>query len=145
MIMLTENVYIGAISDAFTADPKQIGAILSVALDLKSKVGWPEFEYMQVGLIDGPGNPIHTYIAAALALATLAKKHKTLVFCHEGGRSLAVSIMYMEFFFKRGWDGWLELLDERTGMELPVPHEAHRAAFDKIDWEALRKLAGVKL
>lgn len=144
MIMLTDNLYIGGATDTIEIDQRRIGALLNVAQDLRSEVGWPTFEYMQVGLIDGPGNPDSTYIAAVLALVTLLKRHSVLVCCHEGGRSLAVCIMYMECYFTRGWNAWVELMSERAGIDLPVPNKVHKAAFDKMDWKILRKLAGEK-
>lgn len=144
MIMLADNLYIGGATDTIEVDQRRIGAILNVAQDLRSGIGWPDFEYMQVGLIDGPGNSVCAYSAAVLALNTLTSKYGTLVFCHEGGRSTAVSIMYMEFLFNRGWDRWVEMLSERAGIDLPVPHKAHRAAFDKMNWKSLRKVVGVE-
>jgi len=97
---------------------------------------------MQVGLIDGPGNPIAAYHAAVLALATLIKRGRALVYCHTGGRSLAVAVMYLNCSAHwRKWEDWMQLLNERIEVDLPVPHDAHRAAFDKINWDNLAAAA----
>lgn len=145
--MITDEVYIGGATELDRVDPHKIGAILNVAQDLRCMPvhGWPYFEYMQIGLVDGPGNQVCTYISAVLALRTLTSRNKTLVCCHEGGRSLAVSIMYMELSFKKGWNAWVEVFEEHAGINLPIPNEIHRKAFDKIDWEALRSIIGAKL
>lgn len=144
MIKVADNIWIGNAIDCEAVSLHEISAILNVAQDLQGKRGWPDVEYMQVGLIDGPGNPDSVYPAAVLALTALLKRHTVLVCCHEGSRSLAVVIMYMESLFKRGWGTWVEVLTERVNTDLPVPHKVHKAAFDRINWEALRKLAGVK-
>lgn len=141
MIRLTENgLWIGNSLDSRNIlGVKKLGAILNVAQDLTEAIGWPVVEYMQVGLIDGPGNPLSAYYAAVLALDSLLKRHKTLICCHSGSRSMAVSIMYMEVSFKRGWDDWVEILNEKAGIELPVSHDAHKLAFERMNWRLLAK------
>lgn len=141
MIRLSDRLWVGDSSvTAREVRTHKIKALLNVAQDLRGEMGWPDTEYMQVGLIDGPGNPIQVYCAAALSLWTLAKRHRTLVFCHTGGRSLAVAVMYMNVAAGHSWDGIMSLLAESVDTELPVPHEAHMAAFDKMDWQLLRRL-----
>lgn len=143
MIRLTDNLWIGNSSDGGNLEALKVGAILNVACDLRIEVGWPEFEYMQVGLIDGPGNPQSTYYSAILALHSLLKRHKTLVCCHSGGRSLAVSVMYLELYEStRGWESWIALLEERACISLPVSHLEHRVAFDKMNRRSMSKLIG---
>jgi hypothetical protein len=138
MIRVTENLFIGSSDDAENVKALGVGGVLNVAYDLRGSSGWPQVEYMQVGLIDGPGNLPDAYHAAVLALGELtARHHQVLVCCHTGSRSLAVVLMFMEFSSRRGWDGWLEVLQERAPLDLPVPHEAHREAFDKMHWDAL--------
>lgn len=119
----------------------KISAVLNVAHDLRVLIGWPDVEYMHVGLVDGPGNAPAAYCAAVLALATLvARKHRVLVCCHTGGRSVAAAMMYLNVGVGRGWDDLLELLRERVDVRLPVPHAAHRAAFSRMNWRVLANM-----
>lgn len=136
MIRISDKLWVG---DAHDADHADVGAILNVARDLLGKRGWPTVEYAQVGLVDGPGNSISAYCAATLALVDLMRRcQRVLVHCHEGrSRSLAVAVMYLNTTADRGWDRWLELLRERVDADLPDPHEAHKVAFDKINWRLL--------
>ena len=144
MIRLTDNLWVGNSADGTNLEAISVGAVLNVAHDLLGEVGWPKVEYMQVGLVDGPGNPQSAYYSAVLALHSLLKRHRTLVCCHTGGRSVAVAIMYLELCEStRGWNGWLELLCERVCIEVPIPHPAHREAFDKMNWRSMSKLIGV--
>lgn len=143
MIRLTDNgLWIGNSADGKNLGVLRVSAILNVAQDLRGTVGWPDVEYMQVGLIDGPGNPLCTYSAAVLALASLLGRRRTLVCCHSGGRSLAVCVMYLETLSRIGWDNRITLLQERVNIELPKPHLAHKAAFEAMNWRVLSKLAG---
>lgn len=146
MTKLTENIWIGCSADEWHVKSHldKTDAVLNVAHDLQPTRGWLDgVEYMHVGLIDGPGNSTAAYCAAVLALVSLIKKGKrVLVCCHDGGRSLAVSIMYLHLTNGRGWDGWLTLLRERIDGELPVSHEAHKAAFDKMNWRLLTSVQG---
>ena len=140
MIRLADNLWIGDSGDEGYADLEALGvrAVLNVAHDLQGTRGCLfGIEYMQVGLIDGPGNPSSAYYAAVMALVTLLRRGKVMVCCHTGGRSLAVALLYLNLTARRGWDGWLELLSERVDAELPIPHEAHKTAFNKINWRLL--------
>lgn len=140
MIRLTDDLWIGDSGDGFNARALNVDAVLNVARDLRGMVGHPTIEYAQVGLVDGPGNTHAAYCAAVLTLASLIERYEVMVYCHTGSRSMAVALMYLNATARRGWDGWMELLGERVDIPLPVPHEAHRAAFDKINWRVLAKL-----
>lgn len=147
MIRISEDVWIGNSGDVYGTElwnaiglgsDLQVTAILNVAQDLRGVVGWPDLEYMQVGLVDGPGNAPAAYCAAVLALATLVRrKHRVLICCHTGSRSLAVAMMHMNLSAGRTWDGLLDVVRERVDVELPVPHVAHKAAFGKMNWRVL--------
>ena len=121
-----------------------IDAILNVAHDLQATRGWMHgIEYAQIGLIDGPGNPLAAYCAAILALETLRKRHdQVLVCCHAGSRSFAVVLMYLNLISRNGWDGCLDILRERVDWTFPVPHPAHRAAFERLNWRWLDSIIG---
>lgn len=141
MIRLSDRLWIG--NSGVTpreVRAQRITSLLNVAQDLRGEMGWPDIEYTQVGLIDGPGNPLSAYYAAALSLWTILKKRRTLVFCHTGSRSLAVAIMCMNITAGHSWDGIMSLLSESVDVELPTPHEEHRTAFEKMDWDILREL-----
>jgi hypothetical protein len=145
MIRLTDNLWIGDSADEERADlaAAKIGVVLNVAQDLHGTRGWLYgIEYAQVGLIDGPGNPLAAYHAAVLALAVLLKRGRVLLCCHTGGRALAVAIMYLHLTSGRGWDSWLASLRERVDSDLPELHEAHRAAFDRMNWQLLTSAMG---
>lgn len=134
MIQLTETIRIGDSSDS----PLKVDAVLNVAQDMRGDCGWPDVEYMQVGLIDGPGNTLSAYCSAVLALATLCKRHdRVLVCCHTGSRSLAVALMYLSVASDHSWDALLDLLRERVDKELPIPHKEHREAFGLMNWQPL--------
>lgn len=144
MIKLTDrgDLWIGNSADGTNFPTLEIRALLNVAHDLQGKVVWPEVEYVQVGLVDGPGNPPEMYCAAVLALSSLLRKgHRTLVCCHTGSRSMATCIMYMEATDPgRGWDGWVEILSERVPLPLPVPDPTHKSAFESINWKTVSRL-----
>lgn len=149
MIQFAENLWVGSSTDGQYAD---VDAVLNVAKDLHIRRGWPDIQYAQVGLVDGPGNLPASYHAAVLTLAAMVKTGKrVLVHCHEGkSRSAAVVIMYLSATAGRnwpgdyavGWDGWLKLLRVYTGVDLPEPHEAHKAAFEKMNWRLLATVMG---
>lgn len=121
-----------------------LGAILNVAQDLRSTCGWAEVRYYHCGLVDGPGNPLSAYAAAVLTLHTILERGSCLVCCHDGGRAVAVAMMYL--ILKRGkvsahptflnhWTSWgkmWEELSDKLGMPIPTPHEAHREAFERL-------------
>ena len=144
MIRLTDTLWIGNSADEQHGDfyVQNINAVLNVARDLQGTRGWMEgIEYMQVGLVDGPGNPLGMYHAAILAVTALCNRGRTLMYDHTGGRALAIAIMYLNTQSRHGWDGWLAILRERVDTELPELHEAHRAAFNKLNWRFLEGVA----
>lgn len=146
MIKVADKIWIGDSDDEQGTNIKMLGidAILNVAYDLKCSRGWKEkIEYMQVGLIDGPGNLPITYVSAILALISLVDKHNVLVCCHNGGRSLAVVIMYLILIrgkisdhptFLNYWTAWDILLEELTNKipDLPTIHNSHKEVFNKL-------------
>ncbi len=146
MIRLTDHIWLGHAPDEENADldTEGISAVLNVAQDLQATRGWMHgIDYMQVGLIDGPGNPLAAYYAAVLALETLLRRHdQVLVCCHAGSRSLAVVLMHLNLVGRNGWDGCVAILHERVDWTLPVPHAAHRAAFDRLNWRWLDSVIG---
>ena len=141
MIRVGGNVWIDG-SGASWRDVKkqQITAVLNVARDLLGTMGWPEVEYSQVGLIDGPGNTPAEYCSAITALYSLSKRHNTLVCCHTGSRSLAVLLMLNSIISTGNWDESLKLLNERVEEDLPPIHSAHREAFENTSWSPLRAI-----
>lgn len=143
MISISDNLLIGNSDDLAELGSPRPGAVLNVAQDLRGRHGWPDIEYMQVGLLDGPGNPPAAYVAAVLALAALIRRHdKVLVCCHSGTRSLAVVMMWMEAACSpHGWEGWRGLIEERAYRGMREPHPTHRKAFESIDWTTVGYLA----
>ncbi len=151
MIHVADGIWVGTSADARRAVTRGMDAVLNVAQDLAGWSGWPDVEYAQVGLVDGPGNPQAAYCAAVLALATLRSRYDAvLVHCHSGGRAAAVVAMYLQAGvghgwpgdWSAGWDGWLAAMRGSAGAELPVIHAAHRAAFDAMDWRMLARVIG---
>lgn len=151
LIKVTDNVWVGDSYQEYRAYLWQVAneevqlAVLNVAQDLQCSRGWNSgIEYAQVGLIDGPGNPQAMYASAVIALECLASRTHVLVCCHSGGRALAVAVMSARLRARCGkWDEILQLISERSGCEmadLPVIHEAHRKAFDRMDWGLLQAL-----
>lgn len=139
MIQIVEDLWVGTSDDGCN----RFGQMLNVAHDLPCVHGWPETLYMQVGLMDGPGNELALYSAAVLMLSELMKRGPVMVYCHSGGRSMAVILMYLHVMTGLGWDGCLEMVEERVdGIKLPTIHEAHREAFDRMDWSLVRSLIG---
>ena len=144
MILLMRGLWVGDAMDEAHADLENlgVGGLLNVAQDLEGTRGWSHgYEYMQVGLIDGPGNPMSAYRAAVLALSVMLRRHDTLVYCHSGGRSLAVALMCLNMTAGREWDDLMTLMGERVEGYLPVPHQAHRQAFEAMDFDLLSKAA----
>lgn len=158
MIQITDRIWVGDSDDAIHSDlsVNKITAILNVAQDLQVEgQGWGEgIEYAQVGLIDGPGNIQSIYCAAVLTLHTLVGRHKhMLVACHDGGRSLAVVLMYL--ILKKGktsehptilnhWTTWdnmlLDLYKLGKHTQLPSVNDSHKEAFDKLPLSLLESL-----
>lgn len=140
-----DKLYIGDSQDERYADltGEGITAVLNVAQDMDGTRGWLwGIEYAQVGLVDGPGNPPASYYAAVLALVSLLKRHRTLVVCHTGGRSLAVAMMYLNIRVRRSWTELLTLVRERMDVGLPQVHEAHQEVFKKMNYKLLDSLTG---
>lgn len=165
MIRLTDELWIGVSNDAYLEKREQIvkacnnlksvgvTAILNVAHDLRCSLGWPDFECAQVGIVDGPGNEISGYCAAILALVSLRRKHdKVIIYDHDGGRSLAIALMYLNLvsgkqqpvsMFLGRWLTWGERLltvDDSVRSLLPKVHPAHIEAFTKIPYGLLEAL-----
>jgi hypothetical protein len=139
---VTDNIWIGNSDDAKHADlnTEGISAILNCAHDLQGVRGWGDnVLYGQCGLQDGPGNRLSTYHAAVLMLySMIADGRKVLVHCHMGqSRSVAVAIMYLHMTQGRGWDYWRKVIRERRETPEHTPHEAHKAAFNRINWRLL--------
>lgn len=141
MIRIDENIWIDG-SGAGWRDVRRakITAVLNVARDLLGTIGWPDVEYAQVGLVDGPGNLPADYCSAVSALYSLSNRHRTLVCCHTGSRSLAVVLMLSSIISSSSWDEALKLLNERVDQDLPSVHEAHREVFENTSWVALRAI-----
>lgn len=137
MVEIIENLFIGNSGDGYD---RSKAYLLNVAQDLPGVRGWPTCTYEQVALVDGPGNPLTSYIAAVMLLFNHVKLGTVMVYCHEGSRSLTVVLMYLHIVTGLGWDGCLQMVRERVEEELPVPHEAHREAFAKINWPLIRTL-----
>lgn len=145
LIEITDKIWVGNGSDERQAlsyvRSGIIDRVLIVAQDMDPSYGWRHgAEYMHVGLVDGPGNLLATYHAAVLALVSLVYAGKVLVCCHNGGRSLAVVIMY-QYLMGEG-PSWIEYIDrwEREhGASLSI-HAAHREAFFLMDWGMLSRV-----
>ena len=157
MTRIDEKVWVGDSDDGHLKDNPEFSAVLNVAHDLEGVLSWPEVEYMQVGLVDGPGNEVITYCAAIVALVALTQKHdKILMYDHNGGRALAVALMYLTVLEgkivkrvgnptlfphrRRGWEEHIfDLRTKHTG-KLPDSNAAHVAAFYKIPYDILEVL-----
>lgn len=122
MIQVTDDIWIG--DSIAESDSGLMTAILNVAIDLRRTN--PLTPYAQCPLIDGPGNNLSAYRAAVLMLMSfLDDGHKVLVCCHEGGRALAVVLMYLHLQTGTSYSELLKILQERTEVTLPQIHEAH--------------------
>ncbi len=151
MIQITDKLWVG---NSLDGEKAEVDAVLNVARDLHIKRGHPDIEYMQIGLMDGPGNELDVYCGALLALNSLLKRFdKVLVHCHEGkSRSMAVAMMYV--ILKRGkvsshptflnhWTSWDKILGEireKNKKDIPEPHKSHKEAFDKLPLALLEQL-----
>jgi hypothetical protein len=148
MIQLAAGLWIGNSGDSQNFRAVWPTAVLNVAQDLAGAIGWPDVEYAQVGLIDGPGNEVGDYCSAILALRMLTRRHDVvLVYDHAGERALVVGMMYLnvvEGQFRSHtaawgyWPTWQERLAlVRRILQLPEPHAAHAEAFNLIPWGVL--------
>lgn len=146
MIRVYDGIWIGTALEANCAAIQfnDLSGLLNVAHDLQCSVGWNnDIEYMQVGLVDGPGNMHSAYYAGVLALSALRGRHKNvMVYCHGGGRSLAVVVMYLQTKVRRRWHEWYDLIRERIDVDLPEVNQAHIDAFEKLNWNSLSKIIG---
>lgn len=143
LIEVAKNIWVGDSQDEelIYIKPHLVECVLITAHDMESTSGYDDgVEYMQVGLVDGPGNLLATYHAAVLALVTLTRKGRVLVCDHDGGRSLAVVIMYL-YLIGDGpsWDECVERLKARRG-PLPFVHSIHKKAFSLMDWGMLHRV-----
>ena len=150
---LEDKLWIGNSHDVEHGDLSSVDAILNVACDLRDTV-WRDdgLEYVQIGLIDGPGNEMIVYHAAVLMLVALHRHGSVLVYCHTGSRAISVAIMYLELTYPSGtsaphicgcgWDGWLERVHRILGDGMLALHDAHRIAFEGINWRLLE--AGIQ-
>lgn len=122
MIQVTDNIWIGGSKDE--SDCEHMTAILNVAVDLRRTN--PKMPYAQCPLIDGPGNNFHAYRAAVFQLMSfLEDGRRVLVCCHDGGRALAVVLIFLHQITGASHSELLKILQERTDVDLPHTHEAH--------------------
>lgn len=129
MIQVTDNIWIGGSVDEFNCE--HMTAILNVAIDLRRTN--PKTPYAQCPLIDGPGNNLNAYRAAVFQLMSfLEDGRRVLVCCHDGGRSLAVVLIFLHQATDTSHSELLKILQERTDVDLPKVHEAHRQAFKEL-------------
>lgn len=155
MILLTEGIWIGNSDDGYlTEDNIKVGAVLNVARDLPGESEWPDVEYAQVGLIDGPGNEVKDYCAAVIVLASMVKRHKdVMVYDHEGKRSFVVGLMYLcltrserniNRTFMSCFRSWESMVEEYyTGLvaeNIPPVCKSHKEAFDRMPFGVLEAL-----
>ena len=148
MTKITDNIWIGDSNDAVHADLQNHGidGILNCAFDLQGMRGWTDgIHYAQCGLIDGPGNSMASYYSAVLQLAhMIAMGKKVLVHCHKGeSRSVAVVIYYLHLQHGRqGWEHYRKVIADLRQIPPHTPHEAHRSAFNVMDWKWLGNSVG---
>lgn len=163
MIQVADRLWIGYSSDVEHGNLTGITALLNVAWDLKYHKFDPEHkeqervvqacEYAQVGLVDGPGNLLSSYCSAVLTLRMLLDRHDgVLVYDHDGGRALVVTMMYLNLIEGKyrpdslSWSHWLTWderlvwIEERIKLKLSQRHKAHIEAFNKIPYGVLEAL-----
>lgn len=143
MVELAPMLMIGDSKDADHGDLRrhQVSAILCVAHDMQCRRGWTDgIEFAQCGLVDGPGSNIAAYHAAVMKLASLIGGGRKVLVCdHEsGGRAVSVCLMYLNMAKSRdGWDKWLAAVNRSMGKPDFSPHEAHRSAFNRLNWRLI--------
>jgi protein-tyrosine phosphatase len=117
MTQITERIFIG---DADDQPFSQLSAVLNVATDLRVRV-WQEAEYVQVGLIDGPGNLPGAILAAVLMLNQLLQRHKqVIVICHGGrGRSGLIVALYLCTRFDAKFESTLDIVRQNRPEAMP--------------------------
>ncbi|MEI7926534.1 MAG: dual specificity protein phosphatase [Chloroflexota bacterium] len=98
MDWITDRVSIGAIEDAMDAEAMRAEGVTGV-LCLNGFPHSPRsqgFAWVNVTLIDGPGNSIEEIRRAVESLETLAAEHRVMVHCAEGlSRSALVVACYL--------------------------------------------------
>ena len=98
MDWITDRVAIGAIEDAMDAEAMRAQGVTGV-LCLNGFPHSPRsqgFAWVNVTLIDGPGNSIDEIRRAVESLETLAVEHRVMVHCAEGlSRSALVVACYL--------------------------------------------------
>ena len=136
----------GDSDDSYSFVKMQVGGVLNVSHDLCGfkECNYPEIEYMQVGLIDGPGNEVIGYCSAILSLVVLARRHKLVgVYNHGGGMAFAVSAMYLNLVSGKfradstkwsHWMTWNERIKEIGEIPTFDIHTVHIEAFSKIPY-----------
>ncbi len=146
MTEITKNIWLGDSHDAEHADLMKAGidGILNCAKDLECTRGWSDgLIYAKCGLIDGPGNSIGVYHAGILMLNSLLMTEKrVLVVSHNGiSRSVAIVMMYLSATHSRlGWDGWRTRIAALKEIPEDKPHEAHRLAFNRMNWRLINSI-----
>ena len=133
-------MWIGDSRDALDADlvGNGISVVLNCAADLNVE-RWnfvSGVEYVQIGLIDGPGNTMAEYHATTLKLCGIIKSGRgVLIHGHDAGAiTTAVAIMALHALYRRGWDYWLNVIRELLETPDMSPHPEHRRAFNRINW-----------
>jgi hypothetical protein len=158
MIRLTDSLYIGGAMTIKEFQSVGATAILNVAYDmapgeqLERWKRWPDVEYTQVGLINGPGNEVSGYYAAVLALSWLLNRHEiVVVYDHQGELALVVAAMYLNVSEGKlrpsitdwsYWPTWNERMAMFKCTELPNVHEEHKKAFNRMSFGMLEALLG---
>lgn len=152
MIAVAEDVWVGGSESPHLAEEVGAKSLLCVAIDIMPEVGWPDIEAWHVGLLDGPGNTVRAYSAAVMALAVLTERGAVVVYDHSGSRAVTVAAMFLNM--REGkrrlrpteWSHWLSLTERLQVMRqfadqsLPVPHQAHWKAFDKMPFGLLEAI-----
>jgi protein-tyrosine phosphatase len=134
---ITNRLWLGNSTDA-SHPPGECNAALNCAFDLRTSAN---VEYnAHCGLVDGPGNPLAAYYSAIMQLHALLAQDKTvLVYCHDGqSRAVAVVILYLNAVHGQNWDHYRNFIREKHPIPDGKPHEAHRKAFEQINWRFLR-------
>lgn len=156
MIQLSTGLWVGTHDDERSPNVEavKIKAVLNVAQDMAGNRHWPDMEYTQVGLVDGPGNLVCAYISALLCTVNLIERHgRILIYDHDGTRAIVVGMCYLNLTqgqhrnsptswgywptFDQRWDIILKRKDVVVGGK---PDKAHIEAFDRIPWGLLTAL-----